>query len=102
MCNRALGLIARVVESYGMSTVAFSLNREISRKVEAPRCLYLRFPYGTALGEPGNVNQQRTLLKEMFKALQTLDRAGTIIDLPYRWRRDGYGPVTFADLQRRR
>ena len=98
MCNRAVGLIARVVESYGMCTVAISLNREISLKVEAPRCLYLRFPYGTALGEPGNVDQQRTLLKEMFIALQAIDRAGTIIDLPYRWRRDEYGPVNFADL----
>ena len=102
MCNRAVGLMARVVESYGMCTVALSLNREISRKVEAPRCLYLRFPYGATLGEPGNVDQQRTLLKEMFKALQTLGRAGAVIDLPYRWRRDEYGPVTFADLQRRR
>ncbi len=96
MCNRAVGLIARVVESYGICTVALSLNREISRKVESPRCLYLRFPYGAALGEPGNVDQQRTILRDMFDALRTVDCAGTIVDLPYRWRRDGYEPVAFT------
>jgi D-proline reductase (dithiol) PrdB len=90
-----VGLIARVVESYGISTVALSLNREISEKVEAPRALYLRFPYGAALGESGSVNQQRTILKDMFDALESIEEPGTMIDLPYRWRREEYGPVTF-------
>ena len=95
MCNRAGGLIARVLESYGMSTVTLSLNREISEKVKAPRSLYLRFPYGAALGEPGNIDQQRTILKDMFDALTSIEEPGTMIDLPYRWRREEYGPVYF-------
>ncbi len=95
MCNRAVSLIARVVESYGISTVALSLNRELSEKIGAPRTLYLRYPYGAPLGEPGNVNQQRAILKDMFAALDTIKEPGTIIDLPYRWRRDTFGPVSF-------
>lgn len=101
MCNRAVSLIARVVESYGMSTVALSLNREISEKILAPRTLYLRFPYGAPLGEPGNVNQQRTILKEMCEALTCLKEPGTIVEMPYRWRRDSYGPVDFKGPQKR-
>lgn len=92
MCNRAVSLIARVVESYGISTVALSLNREISEKIRAPRALYLRFPYGAPLGEPGNTDQQRTILKEMLGALVRLEEPGTIVDLPFRWRRGSYGP----------
>ncbi len=95
MCNRAVGLIARVVEGYGVSTVALSLNREITEKIKAPRSLYLRFPYGAPLGEPGHVNMQRTILKDMFDALVSITEPGTIIDLPYRWRRDSFGPVDF-------
>lgn len=90
-----MGLIARVVESYGISTIALSLNREISEKVEAPRSLYLRFPYGVALGEPGNIDQQRTILRDMFDVLTSIEEPGTMIDLPYRWRREEYDPVTF-------
>lgn len=95
MCNRAVSLIARVVESYGISTVALSLNRELSEKIGAPRTLYLRYPYGAPLGEPGNINQQRAILRDMFQALETVKGPGTIIDLPYRWRRDTFGPVSF-------
>jgi D-proline reductase (dithiol) PrdB len=94
MCNRAVSLIARVVESYGISTVALSLNRGLSEKIGAPRTLYLRYPYGAPLGEPGNVDQQRVILKEMFAALDTITEPGTIIDLPYRWRRGTFVPVT--------
>ncbi len=95
MCNRAVGLIARVVEGYGISTVALSLNREITEKVKAPRSLYLRFPYGSPLGEPDHIDMQRTILKDMFDALTSISQPGTIIDLPYRWRRDIFGPVDF-------
>lgn len=97
MCNRAVSLIARIVESYGISTVALSLNREISGKIRAPRTLYLRFPYGAPLGEPGNINQQRAILKDMFEALVSVPEPGAIIDLPYRWRRDAFGPVDFEE-----
>jgi hypothetical protein len=95
MCNRAVSLIARVVESYGISTVSLSLNRELSEKIGAPRTLYLRYPYGAPLGEPGNVNQQRAILRDMFAALENIKEPGTIIDLPYRWRRDTFTPVSF-------
>lgn len=96
MCNRAVSLIARVLESYGMCTVALSLNRELSEKIGAPRTLYLRYPYGAPLGEPGNVNQQRAILRDMFQALETVEEPGTIIDLPYRWRRDRFEECGFG------
>jgi len=92
MCNRA-------VEGYGISTVALSLNREITEKVKAPRSLSLRFPYGAPLGEPGHINMQRAILKDMFDVLISASEPGTIIDLPYRWRRESFGPV---DFKRRR
>lgn len=95
MCNRAVSLLAGVVESYGIATVGLSLNREISEKVRGPRTLYLRYPYGAPLGEPADVNQQRAILKEMFEALNSVRESGTIIDLPFRWRRDEFGPVEF-------
>lgn len=94
MCNRAVGLIARVVEEYGICTVALSLNREISEKIPPPRTLYLRYPYGAALGEPGAVNQQKRIILDMLEALYKVKEPGVIIDLPYRWRRDTFGPVS--------
>jgi len=57
--------------------------------------VYVKFPYGVALGEPGNADQQRTILKALFDALVSVEQAGTIIELPYRWRRERYEPTSF-------
>jgi hypothetical protein len=58
--------------------------------VRPPRALFLRWPFGHPFGEPGAREQQMTILKEALRALQTIDTPGTIIDLPYPWRRVDY------------
>ena len=52
--------------------------------------MFLRWPYGHPFGEPGNPAQQRTVLREALKALREIAEPGTIVDLPYRWRRETY------------
>jgi D-proline reductase (dithiol) PrdB len=42
---------------------------------------------GHVLGEAGNLRQQRVVLGRALRALVQIEEAGTIIDLPYRWRR---------------
>jgi hypothetical protein len=62
-------------------------------EVRAPRMLYLHWPYGHAMGEPGNVEQQRTVLRDLLSMARAAPRAGLLVDLPYRWRRDTYPPI---------
>jgi D-proline reductase (dithiol) PrdB len=52
--------------------------------------LFLHWPFGHPLGEPFQIDQQMTILKEMLEALKTFDKPGIIRDLPYRWRRETY------------
>lgn len=84
-----MGLIARIIEQHGIATVALSLQRELTETTRPPRALYLRWPYGHPLGEPFNVAQQRWVLNDALRALEEIRTPGTIIDLPYRWRRPG-------------
>ncbi len=42
---------------------------------------------GHPVGEPGNVEQQATVLLSALKALVEIKVPGTIVDLPFRWRR---------------
>jgi hypothetical protein len=100
LCNRAGGLIARVVESYGIATVNLSINLEISRKIGAPRAVFVKFPHGAALGEPGNVPQQLTVLRDLFWALQDLTEPGSIVEADYRWRRTEYPAVSVESFLR--
>lgn len=75
--------------------------REYSEKVRPPRTLFLRWPFGHPFGEPDNRAQQRAVLLEAFRALYQIKQAGTIVDLPFRWRRENYAdyePPSAAQL----
>ena len=88
-----MGLLAREIEARGVTTVALALVKDVAVAAHAPRFLYLRWPFGHALGEPGNVVQQRTVLHDMFSMAISAQRPGLVIELPYRWRRETYTPV---------
>lgn len=85
-----MGLIQREIEKAGIATIGVSIVREFTEKVQPPRTVFLRWPFGHPLGEPGNVRQQRAVVLEALKALYTITTPGEIIDLPFRWRRHDY------------
>lgn len=89
-----MGLQAREIEAQGVTTVALGLVKEVAAAARAPRFLYLHWPFGHALGEPGNVLQQRTVLRDMFSMAMYAPRPGMVVELPYRWRREKYEPIT--------
>lgn len=76
-----------------MTTVVLALVREQAVVVRAPRMLYLHRPFGHALGEPGNRDQQRTILHDAFSMARSTPRPGLIVELPYQWKRQKYTPV---------
>ncbi len=64
--------------------------REFTEKVKPPRTIFMKWPFGHPLGEPFNVLQQQAVLIEAFNALYAIDTPGTIINVPFRWRRESY------------
>ena len=64
--------------------------REFTEKVKPPRTIFLKWPFGHPLGEPFNVLQQQAVLIEAFNALYAIDTPATIINVPFRWRRESY------------
>lgn len=85
-----MGLIQREIEKAGIPTIGVSIIREYSEKVKPPRTVFLKWPFGHPLGGPFNIAQQRVVLAETLWALYAIQVPGTIIDLPYRWRREKY------------
>jgi hypothetical protein len=59
----------------------------ITSTVGAPRAVFLRFPAGNQVGEAGKPIQQRTVLTAALEAAYYIQSPGTIVELPYRWRR---------------
>jgi hypothetical protein len=86
-------LIQRAIEQAGIPTIGISIVRQYTEKVKPPRAIFLRWPFGHPLGEPGNKDQQAAVLGKAFEALYEIDRPGQIIDIPWRWRKQTYSPA---------
>ena len=95
-----MGLIARVLEQHGISTVVVFLLADIAAQVGAPRSLVVRWPFGHPLGEPGNIPQQMTVISDALRLLATAAAPGPPVELPYRWRRETWTMPTDWDWAR--
>jgi hypothetical protein len=73
MCNQSVGLLASVIEKAGIPTVALSLLREITQKVNPPRSLIVPYDFGYPLGEPGNVSLQSAIIRSALATLETAE-----------------------------
>jgi len=64
--------------------------KEVAEAVRPPRVVHVRFPFGRPLGEPGNIRQQRVIIEDALRFLVECKEPGTVLELPYRWRREDY------------
>jgi hypothetical protein len=59
-------VLARTFEAAGLATVSISMVLEHSAMLKPPRALYVPFPFGLPLGNPGDSAQQRRVLDAAF------------------------------------
>ena len=89
MCHQSVGLLQGAIEDAGISTIGISVRPEVTVNMRVPRAVYVRFPTGNPVGEPHKPNQQRTILRGVLAALEAIREPGTVLELPYRWKRMG-------------
>jgi hypothetical protein len=82
-----VGLVQRAIEAAGIPTVGVTLQKTVTSKVRPPRAVYLRYPFGHPMGAAFAVAQQRTILEDLFRTLETAAVPGTIVEPGYAWRR---------------
>lgn len=71
----------------GVATISMSVQPHITASIGVPRGIALRFPAGNQVGEAGKPQQQRMILTAALEAIGAIETPGTIVELPYRWRR---------------
>lgn len=82
-----MGLVQNHIEGAGVSTVSVTVQPHITATVGAPRAVFLRYPAGNQVGEAGKPIQQRTILTGVLEAAISMQKPGTLVEFPYRWRR---------------
>lgn len=80
-----MGLVARVLERAGLTTVVLTNMPWVTEKIGAPRAVAVEFPFGMIYGHPGEREMQLALLGSMLELAGEAEKPGTIVELPYSW-----------------
>ena len=106
-----MGLVQRVLEASGISTVALSMIPELTRAVGVPRLAGISYPMGRPLGRPGDADGQRAVLRATLELLATARGPGSYVELPFEWPESpaqarnaskGLAPAPIVELLRRK
>ncbi len=57
-----------------------TMMKDVALAVKPPRSMYLKFPFGSPMGRPGDVQKQTAVLKAMLDGLITIDTPGMILE----------------------
>jgi D-proline reductase (dithiol) PrdB len=69
MCHQSVGLVQSLIEKQGIPTVSITLLKDITRKIDPPRALFVDRPLGYPLGEPQNQGLQRRIIMAALSLL---------------------------------
>jgi hypothetical protein len=75
---------------------------DITRSVNPPRAVFVNFPLGRQTGKPHQPDLQLQIVRDAMSAFETIDKPGTMVELPYVWDENIDGgrrpiiPVTFC------
>jgi D-proline reductase (dithiol) PrdB len=83
-----VGLVARVIEEAGISTVVLSMMPAYQPSVGAPRIAAIAHPFGRPFGGVGDADTQRDVLRAALRVLATAETPGQVVHLPFRWPED--------------
>lgn len=80
-----MGLVCRVAEAAGVTTVCISTGRDLTVQVKPPRSLFVNFPMGNAFGKPFDTAMQMTVLRSALALVESCSVPGLLVDAPMQW-----------------
>ena len=87
-----MGLVCRVAEEHGITTVCVSTGRDLTVQVKPPRSVFVNHPMGNFFGAPHDVDAQTRIVRAALDLLDSVAVGGELIDYPSEWPR----PFEFA------
>ncbi len=83
-----MGLIQRVFDEQGLSTISLTLVKEITELIKPSGALFVEHPFGYTLGDIGDKDLQTKIILDCLRAAREITEPGTIKVLPYKWTKD--------------
>lgn len=80
-----MGLVARVLEAEGISTVTLNMLWPLQRAIGMPRVAAIEHPFGRPYGDVGDAATQTAVLRSALEFGAAADEPGALVHLPFRW-----------------
>jgi len=99
VCHQSLSLIARHLESNGISTVVMGCARDIVEHCGVPRFLFSDFPLGNSAGRPHDPASQALTLELAFRLLETGSKPRTTHQSPLQWTKSSAWKLDYCNAE---
>ena len=100
VCHQTVGLVARMLEESGVSTVVMGCAKDIVEHVGVPRFLFSDFPLGNAAGRPNDRASQALSLDLALSILESAAAPRTTVQSPLRWSASPDWKLDYCNIDR--
>ena len=100
ICHQSQSLLARYLESAGISTVLMGAAKDIVEYCGVPRFLFSDFPLGNAAAKPNDVPSQDINFDLALRLLESAPAARTTVQSPLVWSSDPAWKLDYSNLEK--
>ena len=100
ICHQSQSLLARYLESAGISTVLMGAAKDIVEYCGVPRFLFSDFPLGNAAAKPNDPASQDFNFELALRILESAPAPRTTIQSPINWSKDSAWKLDYSNIER--
>lgn len=100
ICHQSQSLLARYLESAGISTVVMGAAKDIVEYCGVPRFLFSDFPLGNAAAKPNDVVSQDFNFELALRLLESAPAPRTTVQSPLLWSDEPSWKLDYSNLER--
>jgi len=100
ICHQSQSLLARYLESAGISTVLMGAAKDIVEYCGVPRFLFSDFPLGNAAAKPNDVLSQDINFDLALRLLESAPAPRTTVQSPLIWSPDSSWKLDYSNLEK--
>jgi hypothetical protein len=100
ICHQSQSLLARYLETAGISTVVMGAAKDIVEYCGVPRLLFSDFPLGNAAARPNDVASQDLNFELALRLLESAPAPRTTVQSPLRWSENPSWKMDYSNLDR--
>jgi len=100
ICHQSQSLLARYLESAGISTVLMGAAKDIVEYCGVPRFLFSDFPLGNAAAKPNDVPSQDINFDLALRLLESAPAPRTTVQSPLIWSLDSSWKLDYSNLEK--